>query len=208
VLRIDHVVLCVRDLDVAGDRLLRDHGLASVPGGRHGEWGTGNRIVPLGEGYVELLGVVDPEAANGSAFGRRMLELTSGGDRWFAICVADDGLDATAARLGLAVVEGSRTRPDGTVVGWRTAGLEHPRREPWLPFFIEWLVPPELHPGATPTHHPSGADGIARVDAAGDPAAFRDWVGGADLPVRFTGGGPPGIQAVALRAPGGEIVLG
>jgi len=60
---IDHVVMAVRDLDDAGDRLLRDHGLASVPGGRHARWGTANRIVPLGEDYIELIGVVDGEQA-------------------------------------------------------------------------------------------------------------------------------------------------
>lgn len=53
---IDHVVLGVQDLDVAGERLLSNHGLASVPGGRHSRWGTGNRIVPLGADHLESIG--------------------------------------------------------------------------------------------------------------------------------------------------------
>jgi hypothetical protein len=34
-LRIDHVVYAVRDLDDAAERFRRDHGLDSTPGGRH-----------------------------------------------------------------------------------------------------------------------------------------------------------------------------
>src|SRR5687767_15772991 len=39
------------------------HGLASVDGGRHRDFGTANRIIPLGSTYLELVAVVDPGAA-------------------------------------------------------------------------------------------------------------------------------------------------
>src|SRR5262245_53549604 len=58
-LAIDHVILLAADLDHAAARLLKTHGLASLPGGRHPGHGTGNRIVPLGDSYLELMGVVD-----------------------------------------------------------------------------------------------------------------------------------------------------
>jgi hypothetical protein len=61
VIQIDHVVYAVRDLDAAAERFRRAYGLGSVAGGRHAGWGTGNRIVPLGDQYVELISVVDPE---------------------------------------------------------------------------------------------------------------------------------------------------
>jgi hypothetical protein len=124
--------MAVRDLDDAGDRLLRDHGLASVPGGRHARWGTANRIVPLGDDYIELIGVVDREQAAGTVFGRTMMDLTADGDRWYAICLASDDVDAIAHRLGLAIEPGARTRPDDDELRWRGAGLEAPERDPWL----------------------------------------------------------------------------
>ena len=206
-MRIDHVVLGSRSLDASAERLLRDHGLASLPGGRHPGWGTGNRIIPLGHDYVELLAVVDPAAASRSAFGRFMTELTADGDRWFTLCIGDDDLEGTADRLGLEVVTGSRERLDGTIVRWSSAGLEDPKREPWMPFFIRWEVPPDRHPGAAPLEHRVPVTGISWVEMGGDVSRVRDWLGGEDLPIRPIDG-DPGVRAVALStADGSEIVL-
>ena len=60
---LDHVVVAVADLEQAAAVFLERYGLASYEGGRHAGLGTANRIVPLGREYVELLGVVDHEAA-------------------------------------------------------------------------------------------------------------------------------------------------
>ena len=124
-MRIDHVVLGSRDLDASAERLLKDHGLASVPGGRHPAWGTGNGIVPLGHDYVELLAVVNPGEARRSAFGRFMTELTADGDRWFTLCIGDGDLEGTADRLGLEVVRFLSTHPRVTGVHYPGLG-EHP----------------------------------------------------------------------------------
>jgi hypothetical protein len=67
---IDHAVLGVVDLDRAAVQLFERYGLSSVVGGRHPAWGTENRIVPLGESYLELLAVHDPAAAERSPVGR------------------------------------------------------------------------------------------------------------------------------------------
>ncbi len=206
-LRIDHVVYAVRDLDATAARLRREHGLVSVAGGVHPRWGTGNRLIPLGLDYVELLGVVDPATAATTVLGRALAALTVDGDRWFAICLADDDIEMTGARLGLRVEPGSRTRPDGVTVAWRGAGIDDPRRTPDLPFFIAWDVPADVHPGVDPPFHPSGAQAIARVEVAGDPGAFHDWTDGAELPVRFVSSGPVGVRAVALATPTGELLL-
>ncbi len=203
---IDHVVMAVRDLDDAGGRLLRDHGLASVPGGRHARWGTANRIVPLGTDYIELIGVVDREQAAGTVFGRTMMDLTADGDRWYAICLASDDVDVIARRLGLAIEPGARTRPDGAELRWRGAGLEAPERDPWLPFFITWDSSTELHPGRTPIQQPSGANGIAWLELGGDEVRLREWLGGAELPIRVVDG-EPGLRAVGLREPSGAKVV-
>ncbi len=206
-MRIDHVVLGSRDLDATGDRYLRQHGLASVPGGAHPAWGTANRIVPLGDDYVEFLAVVDPDVAASSAFGTFLRDLTAEGDRWFTVCVADDDLDGSAARLGLDVVRGSRVRPDGTEVRWRSAGLEDPRRDPWLPFFIEWQVDPDAYPGRMAAEHGVEVTGIAWVEMAGDESRLGEWLGGVDLPIRMVGGQSLGVRAVGLSSTEGEIVL-
>lgn len=206
-LSIDHVVLGVADLEASAARLFDEHGLGSIPGGRHAAWGTGNRLIPLGNDYLELLAVVDPDVASAHDFGRFMQVLTANGDRWFTICLADDDLDGTAARLGLDVVTGERERPDGSVVRWRSCGLEDPRRAPWMPFFIDWDVPLALHPGRAHVEHRARPTGIAWI-AMGDDGRLRDWLGGdgEGLPIRIVDG-EPGVHAVAVASADGEIVL-
>lgn len=205
-LAIDHVVLGVRDLDVAGDRLLEDHGLASTAGGRHANWGTANRLVPLGDDYLELIAVVDAEQASRTALGRAITELTADGDRWFSICLASDDVDPIAERLGLPVSPGARTRPDGVEVRWRGAGVDAPSRPLWLPFFITWETGPDLHPGRTPIEHPSGANGIGWVEVGGDPERLATWLGAAELPIRVVDAEPE-VRRVALTTAGGATLI-
>jgi hypothetical protein len=207
VLRIDHVVYAVRDLDEAAERFRREFGLDSVVGGRHGGWGTANRIVPLGEQYVELIGVVDRAEAEATTFGRDVLQRTAGGDGWYTIAVASDDVVLVGERLGLEVDAGSRERPDGEVLRWRMAGLDDPRREPWMPFFLTWDVPASLHPGRSArAGHGVRAGGIAWVEVGGDVGRLREWLGDEELSIRVTAG-EPGIRRVALATSDGDLVI-
>ncbi len=206
--RIDHVVLAVRDLEASAGHLWDEHGLRFAPGGRHPQWGTANMIAPLGNDYVELLGVVDEGVGSTSVLGRTLMELSADGDRWFSVCLADDDVDATAARLGLTVRPGARRRPDGSEVRWRGAGIEERGEELSLPFFISWDVPAALHPGAAPADHRVPAEGIAWAEVGGDEARLRDWLGGADVPIRVVAGDPR-VYAVGIGlGDGSEILLG
>jgi len=56
---IDHTLVGVRDLEAARHGWMR-LGFTVTPRGRHIGWGTGNYCVMLEEGYIELLGIVDP----------------------------------------------------------------------------------------------------------------------------------------------------
>lgn len=164
-------------------------------------------VAPLGPSYLELLGVVDRAVGPATVLGRTLLELSADGDRWFSACLADDDLAATAARLGLTIQPGSRTRPDGTVVRWRGAGIEERGDDLWLPFFIAWDVPPELHPGAAPAEHRMAVRGLSWVEVAGDEARLTEWLGAADVPIRVVAG-EPGVRGVGVAlADGGELVL-
>lgn len=204
-MRIDHVLLASRDMTATAERIYDEHGLASADGGRHPGWGTGNRIVPVGEGqYLEIIGIADIDEARTSPFGQYVLSLTQDGDRLMGWCVRPDDLDATAKRLGLEPVPGSRARPDGVEVGWRLAGMPEAMAEPWLPFFIAW-DDMAVHPSRTPVAHTVRPLGFARVEAGGDPARLADWLDDARLPVRT---GPDSrLTAVAIRSSSGDRVL-
>lgn len=204
-MRIDHVVLATRDLSAAADRLLEEHGLASVEGGRHPGWGTGNRIVPLGRDYVELMGIADLEEARESVLGQRVLAATEDGDAFLGWCLQAHDPEALAARLGVDVIRGGRRRPDGVELGWSLVGLTEALEDPRLPFFIRWEVEGGLHPGADAVAHRSRPSGIAWVEV-GEHPTLTERVGGADLPVRTVPEGD-GLIAVGIASDEGEIVL-
>jgi hypothetical protein len=188
-LELDHVLIAVGDLEAAGD-------LPSVPGGRHPGWGTANRIVPLGETYLELIAVVDPAEAARTPFGRWVA--ASHGLLGWAVRTGD--IDAVAARLQLDVGGGSRVRGDGRVLSWRLAGVEQAVAEPHLPFFIQWGEGTEL-PGSG-----GGAFRLAGLELRGDPARLAEWLGDHELPVEIADG-EPAVTRVVLSGPDGRMEI-
>ena len=208
-LAIDHVILATADIEAAAARLRREFGLASLPGGRHAGHGTGNRIVPLGGAYLEIMGVVDEEEAAASPMGGWLREQTADGDRLAALCLRADaaGFDAIAERLGLRPLAMSRDAPGGVTLHWRLAGLAEAMADPSRPFFIDWRIPPERHPARAKAPHTIEPDGFARVELAGDAAAIRDWLGGEVEGVRITTGPVPAVRADVALASGGRLPL-
>ncbi|HEX9695037.1 MAG TPA: VOC family protein [Actinomycetota bacterium] len=192
---IDHVIYGTRDLDAAGHRFWEEYGLASYEGGLHPAYGTANRIVPLGDSYIELMGISDPTAARMNPLGEFVLSQIDAGDRWIGWCLRPDDINAVADRIGSVAVPGHRTRPDGTSVTWMLAGLEIALTDPPLPFFIAW-DDPDHTPGRESLEHRAGAMGIAEIEIACDAKQLRHHAG-ADLPVRIAPG-DPGIVAVTL----------
>jgi catechol 2,3-dioxygenase-like lactoylglutathione lyase family enzyme len=205
-LRLDHVAYAVPDLDEAAVRFREELGLDSTDGGRHEQWGTANRIVPLGDQYLELVAAMDERVAAETAFGGGVLERVARGGGWFTIAAVAEDLDAVASRLGLEVGSGSRTRPDGQTIRWRMAGLDDLRREPWMPFFLAWDVIDELYPGRARAGHGVCATGIAWVEVGGDAERLRTWLGADELPIRLTDG-EPGIHRVAVATVDGEFEI-
>ncbi len=56
---IDHTLVGVRDLEAARTAW-QNLGFTITPRGRHIGWGTGNYCIMLEQGYIELLGILDP----------------------------------------------------------------------------------------------------------------------------------------------------
>jgi hypothetical protein len=203
--RVDHVIYAVCDLDAAAARFWEEFGLASVAGGRHPGWGTANRIVPLGEEYVELIGVVDEPEAKASGFGARVLEAASGGERLIGWAVASDDLQGIAERLELEVADGERERPDGSKLRWQLAGMERSLTG-FYPLFVQWSGPAERHPGRAPVQHRVRPRAITRIELTGEEDALREYLGESELPLRIIAGSP-GISAAAVGTDAGEIEL-
>jgi len=196
---LDHVLIVVSDLQAASRALEKSHGLASIEGGRHAGWGTANRIVPLGDAYIELITVVDEPEARGSAFGRWVAGgIASGPGRPLGWVARTDRLDEVAQRLGLTPQTGSRPAGDGRVLRWRLAGVEEAAAEPALPFFVEWGEGTPL-PGSAKIDHPAGNVRVERLELSGDVGRVMQRLGTEEMPISVTPG-PPALTGIVLAA--------
>lgn len=170
-LRLDHIVVCVADLAEAARRFEDEYGVATVEGGHHPGHGTANRLIPLGENYIELLTVVTPREAKTSAVGTWAMHRAAvpGAD---AVCLRTDQLQGVTDRLDLEPIEMTRVTPDGAVLGWRLAGLKQALVQQ-VPFFITWDVPDDLHPGRAKVEHPAGEVRMVGAEMRGDTDYVR-----------------------------------
>jgi hypothetical protein len=134
---IDHVIVGIADLDEGIRRFAELTGVTAERGGQHPGRGTQNALLSLGSlSYLEIISPVAGPPPGMEALSD-LKALTPVG---WAIGTRD--LDATKARLEAAGFKvsppraGSRVRPDGQRLEWRTAGLDIPGE--LTPFLIEW----------------------------------------------------------------------
>ncbi len=201
---IDHVIYGVVDVEAAAERLRREHGLGSVPGGLH-LGGTTNRIVPLQPPtYLELLGIGDPALADG----RWLAETLDGRDRvlWWVLGV--DDLDETARRRGLPVQTGEMAMADGSTARFRTAGMH---RYP-LPFFVDYAPTLEERLQSwgeryARAGHECAPGAFTAVELGDRPELIDAWLGAHGLPVRCVAADRPGIAAATIATAAGEVVI-
>ena len=96
---IDHLVIAVADPDEAASTLESGLGLTPGGGGRHEALGTFNRLVWLGDTYLELIGVFDAKLAAASWIGAPASRAIDAGGGLAAWAVASDDLRNDVAAL-------------------------------------------------------------------------------------------------------------
>jgi len=201
---IDHVIVPVPNLDEGAEQLLERLGLSSVNGGSHAGHGTGNRIVPLGTNYLELMAVVDPAEAVGSPLGRWVTENATADLIPAALCLRTDDISSIGTILEEEPEAMSRLKPDGTVLSWHLTGLSGLFGPDSLPFFIEWHCQPDDHPAATPIKHRTETTGIAAA-TIGTPGVLAPILSKVE---GVTVGGGIGVRDVVIAMSDGPIILG
>ncbi len=155
----DHVVVLVNDLNAAIETYRR-LGFNAQPGGEHPNTGSHNALAALADGvYLELLAFKNPTLAEQSHWrgGVRMLRV---GEGFAAYVLASDDLVRDIEQLrahGINVGDptpGSRVRPDGQIVKWKTAFLDGTPTGV-MPFLIQDETPRALR--IEPAHEGLGA---------------------------------------------------
>jgi hypothetical protein len=174
--RIDHIMICVSDLE-RGMAQYRKMGFNVCPGGAHPGKGTHNAIAFNREDYLELLAISDPAEQQAAAgWGKDLPQyIAAGGGIRFVALQSDDLVADVAAMRGRGVdvsdaLEGSRTTPGGTTNRWKAAFLGP--KNPLPIFFIQHLTPLEErrrqgslthHPSPITSEHPNGVQHIERA---------------------------------------------
>jgi hypothetical protein len=141
---VDHLLLGAADLDGAIAWFEAKSGIRAVPGGSHPGAGTRNALVSLGaRRYLEIIAPDPAQSAFNSRFDVRSLA-SPRMITWAAMTKNVDDLLKRARAAGLTAMgpnTGTRARPDGRVLKWRTAAVQTQLTigvfDP-VPFFIEW----------------------------------------------------------------------
>jgi catechol 2,3-dioxygenase-like lactoylglutathione lyase family enzyme len=149
---LDHILLGCNDLD-AGIAFVEEHtGVRPVFGGVHPGRGTRNALLSFGQRhYLEVI-APDPKQNSTESYAAQQLaeikSLPAPRLIGWAVHVADlDALIQKIKAAGTAVhgpFPGSRAKPDGRVLKWKTAALADDHHGV-LPFFIEWSAD-SVHP--------------------------------------------------------------
>jgi hypothetical protein len=203
---LDHIMWGARDLDAGVAFLEAKSGVRAVFGGVHPKRGTRNALLSLGKGrYLEIL-ALDPAQTNAQDVRARELEhLTSPRILTWAAATRDiDTLDKKLRSAGLqtsGVVAGSREKPDGTVLRWKTLAVGE-QDEDIVPFVIEW-DPASKHPSLD---SPGGCTIRELRLEHPDPAKVNRLLEAMGLRVRARRGARARITAL-LATPKGDFEL-
>jgi hypothetical protein len=144
---LDHILLGCNDLDRGIELVEEATGVRATLGGVHPGRGTRNALLSLGERrYLEIIA---PDSSQGPVVHfPQILGMTD--PRLIGWAVHPPDIAAVAMQLRENQVaftgpdDGSRKRPDGRVLNWKTINLADDRHG-LLPFFIEWSAD-SVHP--------------------------------------------------------------
>lgn len=161
---LDHIIIGVDNLEAATETFSDKLGLIASGGGVHPEGGTANRIIVIGDTYLELITVRKPKEAQES-----MLARLAKGNGYLNFVLASDDILKDSAQMrgkGVPVIgprSGELASSDGRSRAWQRVDVERPDLTQHYPFLIQhdssgeerrfrlagWTNPPEHPLGAT-----------------------------------------------------------
>jgi len=154
---LDHLVLATPDLSGTIADLETRLGVRAAEGGRHPNRGTRNAVIALSDvSYLEIIGVDPEQPSPTSARWFRVDSVTTPTLVAWAAKSSQLEISITAAsefgvELG-EILDGHRTRPDGTPLSWRFTDPNRVVADGLVPFLIDWGE--SLHPAATAPRGP------------------------------------------------------
>ena len=200
---LDHILLGCNDLQRGIDSAEQHTGVRAAFGGVHPGRGTQNALLSLGtRRYLEII-APDPQQNLANQLANMLKKLTEPRIVGWAAHPGDVQLLATdLAKAGIAAegpTPGSRKRPDGSVLHWKTLNLKDDANG-LLPFFIQWSTD-STHPSADA---PSGCQLLRFELLTPDPAALAKTTAPLNLKAPIAKGPSPQLHAV-ISGPNGQL---
>ena len=201
---LDHILLGSNDLQL-GIAFVEQHtGVRAAYGGVHPGRGTQNALLSLGtRRYLEIIAPDPQQTSSSSELPAKLKKLTEPRLVGWAAHPGDlQVLAADLARAGVAAegpTPGSRKRPDGGVLHWKTLHLKDDANG-LLPFFIEWSAD-SPHPSADA---PSGCQLLRFELFTPDPAALDKQITLLNLKAPLAKNPGPQLHAV-ISGPKGKL---
>lgn len=169
---LDHIIIGVNKLEQATKTFSERLGLIASGGGIHAAGGTANRIIVIGDTYLELITVRTPTEAQ-----QGMLDRLSKGEGYLNFVLASNDIEADSAALrgrGVPIIgptPGQLKAPDGRTRGWTRLDIDRPDLAQHYPFLIQHDSADEerryrLAGWAAPPVHPLGAIKVLSVTIA------------------------------------------
>ena len=194
---IDHVIIGVQNLEKAATQFSQKLGLAVSGGGIHPTGGTANRIIVIGDTYLELIAIHDPAEAQQSMLDRLAIQ-----EGYLNFVLASNDIEADSKAMVkrgipmLGPTPGSLRAADGRSRGWSRINIERPDLAQRYPFIIQhdsageerrfrlagWTTPPEHALGAVQVRSAT----IAVADLAEATQRFQ-YIYGLQTSDSFTG---------------------
>jgi hypothetical protein len=214
---LDHILLGCHDLQRGIDFVEQHTGVRAAFGGVHPGRGTQNALLSLGvRRYLEIIAPDPQQTASPSELPAKLKNLSDPRLVGWAAHPGDlQVLAADLAKAGIAAegpTPGSRKRPDGSVLRWKTLNLKDDANG-LLPFFIEWvsgfvLSNPELQKSPDSAHPstdaPSGCQLLRFELLTPDPAALAKITATLKLAAPIAKGPSPQLHAV-MSGPHGQL---
>jgi hypothetical protein len=209
---LDHILLGCNDLDRGIEFVEKHTGIRAAFGGVHPGRGTRNALLSLGEPtrmelnprrYLEIIAPDPQQSAAPDHYG--LLKLTE--PRLVGWAAHPGDLNRFATQLRKADIAfdgpnpGSRKRPDGRLLQWKSVNLKD-NASGLLPFFIEWSAD-TVHPSVDA---PKGCH-LARFELlTPDPIKLRSAAAATELGVEIVKSQKAQLRAT-ISCVGAELVL-
>jgi len=201
---LDHMLLGSNDLQYGIDFVEQHTGVRAAFGGVHPGRGTQNALLSLGtRRYLEIIAPDPQQSASLSELSAKLKKLKEPRLVGWAAHPGDiQVFAADLAKAGIAAegpTAGSRKRPDGSVLHWKTLNLKDDANG-LVPFFIEWSAD-STHPSADA---PSGCQLLRFELLTPDPAVLAKSIAPLNLKAPIAKGSSPQLHAV-ISGPNGQL---